>query len=47
MKKKAKENFESNLGTDHLTWRGGGGGVGGGGYVFLFRSEICFGQHKS
>ena len=28
----------TDLETDHLSCRGGGGG----GYVFLFRSEICF-----
>ena len=41
---KNKINFHSKskrvlkLGTDHLTWKGGGGG----GYGFLFRSEIFF-----
>jgi hypothetical protein len=30
--------WQYKLGTDHLTWRGGGGG----GYGFLFRSEFFF-----
>ena len=36
MKEEVNLRIEYDLGTDHLTWKGGGG------YGFLFRSEFFF-----
>ena len=45
-KKNRQRNGQNNLGTNHLTCRGGGGG-GGEVMVYCFVQKLFFGQHES